>query len=332
MPPEPNEKSAANRRAGEVIRELWDSPPPHAVAAARGGVVSTANALWLEGRAVADAAQKTGICPLGCEDAARGFTSPPWKAQELHEVMLTRNRGRARGFVARFRRGDGEWTIRCEKGEGRGDTVCIGVLLESDRLVATYSPDSYAELSQHLRVACGGLALVSGEGGRRAERWATAAGTHFTEMPFSGRLPPSAVHASTALSGHGPTLAVDDRVDTAWAEGAPGPGPGQWIELRWTTPVRIGEVGVFPGFGKSGALFRANARIKRARIVFSDGHTVEVAFDDEPAFQLRTVSAPGPWDDWSALVTSMRIEILEVYVGEKYEDACISEIVAFAPM
>jgi hypothetical protein len=335
LPNRADEQSQAQRRSGEVVRDLWANLRDERSLRWKERVAAVANALWREAAAVADAGAKIELCPEGCEAAAEWMRRvPEWLVPDAGGLMLTKTAEGAGGFVARFGRGALSWSLRCQEGEPEGYTECVAALRNGDRLVATYWPDSSNELTQSLRVRCGTFELQSGEDGKWVSRRSVRVGTHLTEIPFSGQVWPQASKASSVLAGsYGPEKAWDGDAATAWAEGAPGAGVGQWIELRWPGPRRIGTVGVFPGLGKSRALFRANARIKRAKVSFSDGHEIELAFDDVPALQYRPTSEPSPWKEpWDAPVTSMRLEILEVYPGEKYEDTCVAEIMLFGPM
>jgi hypothetical protein len=132
-----------------------------------------------------------------------------------------------------------------------------------------------------------------------------------------------------------PERAIDGDLATAWCEGRPGSGAGEWLELSWESPRRVDAIRLFPGFGKSRALFYANARARRVRLTFSDRHSVEADLDDVPALQeIDTAGSPTvgtrPNEEptpWSAPVTSVRIEIVDAAPGRKYSDLCLSEIV-----
>ncbi len=110
----------------------------------------------------------------------------------------------------------------------------------------------------------------------------------------------------------------DDRVDTAWVEGAQSAGIGEWIAFTFQ-PQTIQYVEIYPGYGKSSELFYANNRIKRATLIFSDGTRAAVQLFDQ--MRLQTVVLPKP-----VRASSLRLIIEEVYPGTKYEDTVISEI------
>jgi serine/threonine-protein kinase len=110
----------------------------------------------------------------------------------------------------------------------------------------------------------------------------------------------------------------DDRVDTAWVEGAKGAGIGEWIAFTFQ-PQTIQYIEIYPGYGKSSELFYANNRLKRATLIFSDGTRAAAQLFDE--MRLQTVVLPKP-----VRCSSLRLIIEEVYPGTKYDDTVISEI------
>jgi hypothetical protein len=125
-----------------------------------------------------------------------------------------------------------------------------------------------------------------------------------------------------ASSQHGdrfmPENTRDDSIETAWVEGAKGPGIGEWLAFTFS-PQTIQYVEIYPGYGKSKELFFANNRLKRATLIFSDGTRAAVQLFDEP--RVQTVALPKP-----VRTGSLRLIIEEVYAGTKYDDTVISEI------
>jgi len=128
--------------------------------------------------------------------------------------------------------------------------------------------------------------------------------------------------AARASSQHGDRFAPentrDDRIDTAWVEGAKGSGIGEWIAFTFS-PQTVQYLEIYPGYGKSKELFFANNRVKRATLIFSDGTRAAVQLFDEP--RVQTVALPAP-----IRTGSLRLIIEEVYPGTKYDDTVISEV------
>jgi eukaryotic-like serine/threonine-protein kinase len=135
-------------------------------------------------------------------------------------------------------------------------------------------------------------------------------GVVFTRVEASSTLSPAEKYA--------PQNIIDGRLETAWAEGAPGPGLGEWIVLTFK-PQTVREVEVYPGYGKQPNIFYANNRLKRATLSFSDGTKVEASFTDELRRQTIMLDAP-------IHVSSLKLVIEDVYPGSQFNDTAISEI------
>jgi len=120
-----------------------------------------------------------------------------------------------------------------------------------------------------------------------------------------------------------PLYIADDDPSTAWVEGKAGPGVGEWIELRVTpmmgaTKVRIK---VRNGYQKSPSLFTANARVDKARITLLPSKVQKVVtLTDTQGWQEVVVDQP------AGTLSSVRVEIVSVHAGRKYEDLCISDM------
>lgn len=126
-------------------------------------------------------------------------------------------------------------------------------------------------------------------------------------------------HASSRLNDQfTPENTRDDRLESAWVEGANGPGLGEWIAFTFK-PQTIQYLEIFPGYGKSKDLFFANHRLKRATLIFSDGTRAAVQLFDE--MRVQTVILPNP-----VRTSSLRLIIEEVYPGTQYDDTAIAEI------
>lgn len=142
---------------------------------------------------------------------------------------------------------------------------------------------------------------------------------------------------------------MDEDPTTAWVEGVDGYGEGEVIFaacLDLNKPVEI-----WAGYGKSSAIFAANSRPKRIRVIvvsakyagasqygtnYSDLQAVaeqEVTLKDLngyqtlpiPAFKRETYywAEQGQSRDFDYFLA---IEIVDVYKGAKYADTCISEV------
>jgi hypothetical protein len=176
--------------------------------------------------------------------------------------------------------------------------------------------------------------------------------------------------ASTVLkpqagNAYGAEKAIDRDPASAWCEGAPGPGVGEWLEVTLTPPAgaeTCEAVGwaVVPGYAKSEASWLGNARVKRFRLSRCDDpkEGIDVALDgsgprgltlvdrpDRGAVLVRTGGPSAPQWERDPLrdavrreptegaarpprarkAACVRLTILEIVPG-KHADACISEL------
>jgi hypothetical protein len=136
-------------------------------------------------------------------------------------------------------------------------------------------------------------------------------------------------------------MAVDGSLETAWVEGKDGPGTGEYIFCVFQASDYLY---IFPGYGSSEKIWKLNNRVKKARItayglgVYTTTGAPEpvfnpmveeftVMFKDRYAYQgipmgKYQCSRGGNWEKF----WFVRIEILDVYKGTKYDDTCIAEI------
>jgi len=136
-------------------------------------------------------------------------------------------------------------------------------------------------------------------------------------------VPVPAVSASSVRESQGgnvftPAKAIDGRKDTAWCEGADGPGLGESLTLKFDKPIRVATLKILPGYFKSGDRWSQNNRIAEAHLILSDNRVVKVAFEDE--MLERDISIGGD------PIESITIVIDKVYVGGDGLDTLISEI------
>lgn len=120
-----------------------------------------------------------------------------------------------------------------------------------------------------------------------------------------------------------PSNAVDVNSNTAWVEGAPDAGIGEWISFENNVAKEISYIQIKNGYTKNEEVFWANNRLKKIRIEFSNDDPIIVILKDgyergNNVYLNKTVKT-----------TSLKITILDVYKGQKYDDTCISEIWVF---
>lgn len=124
------------------------------------------------------------------------------------------------------------------------------------------------------------------------------------------------------IYSYGPENLFDDDTDTAWVEGVPGQGIGQWIVVAFDRIRLVTLVEVVNGYAKDHLVFQKNSRVKDIKIEFSGR--------DEPAyFKLKDSETPQPVplpDDAPLKAYWIKFTIESVYPGTKWEDTAISEL------
>ena len=113
----------------------------------------------------------------------------------------------------------------------------------------------------------------------------------------------------------------------SWAEGAKGPGVGEWLELTPVAPKPLTAISITPGFRGSGSdddkakeLFAANARPKKVRVELNDEKTLTFEVPDvrdEVEFPVTTYKKP---------VKKIRLTFEEVWPGNRFEDLCVANV------
>ncbi len=116
-----------------------------------------------------------------------------------------------------------------------------------------------------------------------------------------------------------PASAIDGDIGTAWVEGVDGPGIGESLTLNLGVPTDIWSIGLLPGYFASPDLLAANNRLKKVQITLSDGTSLTKEVWDG-ARVMFTIFDDNHLVDW------VRVTILEVYPGTRWDDTAISEI------
>jgi hypothetical protein len=131
---------------------------------------------------------------------------------------------------------------------------------------------------------------------------------------------------------------IDERPETAWVEGKKDSGIGEYITIN-ITPCseidkyygkkglyKIKKIGIISGYAKNNTTFKQNNRIKKFRLKYDNGLTksryVKYTLKDTMAMQYIEFKKP-------VFMNKLKLQILEVYKGSKYDDTCISEIKIF---
>jgi len=145
------------------------------------------------------------------------------------------------------------------------------------------------------------------------------------------------VYASSTLPGANERYSVrnlfDNNLDTVWSTN--GSGVGAVIELKFKDNI-FGDgatMFILNGFVQSRDLYYANARIKELKVEYSyvrDGkreiYSELIKFDDISYEQINKTLPLDAAKSFRLHYSGMRLTILDVYPGQKYEDVCLSQI------
>jgi len=136
---------------------------------------------------------------------------------------------------------------------------------------------------------------------------------------------------------HGPEFLLDSDRSTAWCEGSPSNGVGEWIQvdLKGSAAAEYVDrisLGILPGYVKTSSLYTANARPAKIRLKILDtinsreiGNSRSQTFkiEDKPVFQLFQIPIKK-----RIILSKIRIIIIieDVFNGSKYNDMCITDL------
>lgn len=120
---------------------------------------------------------------------------------------------------------------------------------------------------------------------------------------------------------------------TAWVEGVPGYGIGQYLEYTFPPESpRITTVIIANGYVKSPQAWNDNARVKTLNMYLNNQLLAVLHLADTRQEQIFTFDPMGNSNRQdlerlkSGLSWTLRFEIAEVYPGSRYEDTVISEL------
>lgn len=135
--------------------------------------------------------------------------------------------------------------------------------------------------------------------------------------------PTKAVYASSTYSGdratHDATNLLDHDPKTNWTEGVDGYGVEEYVEFTFWDTYQLVSVWIRAGNRYDSNHYLDNSRPSQIRLTFSDGSSEDFTLNDIQSSQTLTLSAP-------VMTSSVRITILDVYKGYRYEDTVISDV------
>lgn len=163
----------------------------------------------------------------------------------------------------------------------------------------------------------------------------------------------SSVLEASAYGDYKPENVLDRVPATAWVEGVAGLGIGESITIYADEPQKIHGICLLEGYAKNEDIFTKNSCPYKFRIEFSDGSVVEAEpqsnvaqywYSEQPIASMQDKVYAGRDGanidslkdnmDFISLgkeieTTFVKVTILDVQPGTKYEDTCISEIIPY---
>jgi hypothetical protein len=142
---------------------------------------------------------------------------------------------------------------------------------------------------------------------------------------LSGPFGPTRYCASSALAPQpGNTYGVrhlfSTDLDTAWVEGRPGQGVGEWVAVEFERPKLVKTIVIRNGYQKNADVFQNNGRVRRLKLVFSQGETQTLTLEDRDGAQVIALD-PGVKTYW------VQFLIEDVYPGSRFTDTAISKLI-----
>lgn len=129
--------------------------------------------------------------------------------------------------------------------------------------------------------------------------------------------------SSTLASQGGKSYKVENLTDfdpmTAWVEGVPGYGIGEWFEIK--TPVVINTM--YNGYQSTPTSWLNNSRVKRFKVYIDGTPHCFLDLTDEMGEQRFDLNVIGETPEEGRLI---RFEIVDVYKGAKWDDVAISHM------
>ncbi len=133
----------------------------------------------------------------------------------------------------------------------------------------------------------------------------------------------SSVRASSELSENNMTHSAgricDGRLDSAWVEGASGPGVNESIVFSFDAEYKVSGMNINAGYQKNQDIYYKNARPQSLKLTFSDGTSMSLQLNDICGPQNIAFEHPVNTKEISVVTES-------IYPGNKYEDMAISEL------
>lgn len=131
----------------------------------------------------------------------------------------------------------------------------------------------------------------------------------------------SSVRKSEDGNFYFPNFAFDNNPATAWCEGAPGAGLGEWLQFNFDREVTLKQIKIQPGYFKNDKVWAKNNRLAKITVKFSDNSTRELSFSDERKQQ--TLDIGRTRTNW------VKITIEDYFAGASDSDDTLISDVSF---
>ena len=145
----------------------------------------------------------------------------------------------------------------------------------------------------------------------------------YQELVFQNIIASSELNDKTGIS-YTPKNVVDQDSSTTWAEGVDGFGRDEWIQLDLGGVKTVKRLEIINGLVNSNNGYKKNNRLKEARLEFSDGNYMIIDLEDDNIEEQKIDLGEN-----GVKTSFIRLVILDVYGGDKYNDTCISRIKAY---
>ena len=118
---------------------------------------------------------------------------------------------------------------------------------------------------------------------------------------------------------YGVSHLFSNSLSEAWVEGRPGHGVGEWVTIDFPELRQVRAIIVRNGYQKNADIFRKNGRVRRLRLVFSQGETHVVTLQD--GMDLQTLQLERP-----VRAYWVQFVIEDVYPGSTYTDTALTKL------
>jgi hypothetical protein len=129
----------------------------------------------------------------------------------------------------------------------------------------------------------------------------------------------SSVRKPESGNVYGVSNLFSNKTAEAWVEGKPGQGIGEWIAIDFKEKRLVKAVIIRNGYQKNSDVFSKNSRVKRLRLVFSQGEKQTISLHD--SMDLQTIALDAP-------VSAYWVQFIidDVYPGRAYSDTAITKL------